>query len=149
MSSTQLFFSHQLFRDEINVEFKFRVLYFRVLFETLNFLDLSLSLQNSKARDSFDAKRARFSSRLFRGVRASSFEERRPKQQKSLSFVEIAFVKREASRFLSQSVYFSFATNAATTTLKKRACTRVFFKNARTRRTRRRRRFRLRKQRRL
>ena len=69
MSSTQLFFSHQLFRDEINVEFKFRVLYFRVLFETLNFLDLSLSLQNSNARDSFDAKRARFSSRLVRGVR--------------------------------------------------------------------------------
>ena len=69
VSSTQLFFSHQLFRDEINVEFKFRVLYFRVFFKTLNFLDLSLSLQNSKARDSFDAKRARFSSRLVRGVR--------------------------------------------------------------------------------
>ena len=68
VSSNKLFFS-QLFRDEINVEFKFRVLGFRVLFETLNFLYLSLSLQNSKARDSFDAKRARFSSRLFRGVR--------------------------------------------------------------------------------
>ena len=68
VSSNQLFFS-QLFRDEINVEFKFRVLGFRVLFETLNFLYFCLSLQNSKARDSFDAKRARFSSRLFRGVR--------------------------------------------------------------------------------
>ena len=69
VSSTQLFFS-QLFRDESNfVAFKFRVLGFRVLFETLNFLYFCLSLQNSKARDSFDAKRARFSSRLFRGVR--------------------------------------------------------------------------------
>ena len=50
---------------------------------------------------------------------------------KSLSFVEIAFVKREASRFLSQSVYFSFATNATTTTLKTRL--RVFSSKMRVR----------------
>ena len=111
MSSTQLFFSHQLFRDEINVEFKFRVLYFRVLFETLNFLDfVSLSSKFKSARLFFRRRNARGFPRDSFEEFASSFEERRPKQ-KSLSFVEIAFVKREASRFLSQSVYFSFATH--------------------------------------
>ena len=55
------------------------------------FLYVSLSSKNPKARDSFDAKRARFSSNDVRDVRAS-FEER----SVCLSFVEIAFVEREA-----------------------------------------------------
>ena len=57
-----------------------------------------VSLFKIQKRETLSTRNARFSSRLFRGVRAS-FEERSP--QKSLSFVEIAFVKREASRFLS------------------------------------------------
>ena len=60
-------------------------------------------------------KRETLSTRNARAFPRDSFDEfaRRLKKDapnKSLPFVEIAFVKREASRFLSQSVYFSFAT---------------------------------------
>ena len=55
------------------------------------FLYVSLSLQNSKARDTLSTRNARFSSNDAFDVRAS-FEER----SVCLSFVEIAFVEREA-----------------------------------------------------
>ena len=74
VSSNKLFFS-QLFRDEINVEFKFRVLGFRVLFETLNFLYLSLSSKFKSARLFRRETRAVFLA-TFEEF-AASFEERR------------------------------------------------------------------------
>ena len=103
------------------------------------FLGLSLSLQNSKARDSFDAKRARFSSRLFRRVRAS-FEERR--QTKVFLSLKLHSLKEKPPDFsLNRYTFLSQRDDDF-----EEARLRVFFKNARKRRTRRRRRFRLRKQ---
>ena len=110
------FFFLSFSETKLIVEFKFRVLGFRVLFETLNFLYLSLSSKFKSARLFRRETRAVFLATLSRSSRRRL---KKDAQTKVFSFVEIAFVKREASRFLSQSVYFSFATRK-TTTLKKR-----------------------------
>ena len=58
---------------------------FDFLSKTLNFSVLCVSLFKIQKRETLSTRNARalFLARLVRGVRASSFEERRPKQQKS------------------------------------------------------------------
>ena len=118
VSSTQLFFS-QLFRDEINfVEFKFRVLSFRVLFETLNFLYF-VSLFKIQKRETLSTRNnARGFPRDSFEEFASSFEER--SLESLFLSLKLHSLKEKPPDFSLNRYTFLSQPTRKTTTLKKR-----------------------------